>query len=421
MREHRATASQRPTRRSRSESANLLRQRPLSPSASEPLPAVFVKSLASHPLVYRKRIARADPNARPGDLVAIYGEDQQLLGYGLYNPRSEIACRVLRFGTEFPDEPFWDERLAQAVHLRRDLLRLDQVTDAYRLIHAESDGLPGLVVDRFGDTLSAEAFSLGMFQRCEAILARLARLCGTRHTLFRGSPQSESQEGFRAEPVASPELPPQVTINEYGTRFRVHFDQAHKTGFFCDQRENRHRLAQFCAGRSVLDLCCYTGGFAIQAAKLGHAAEVTGVDLDENPIAVARENARLNQVRVHFVQADVFAYMRDMLRNNRRYGVVVLDPPKLIRNRAELDEGTRKHFDLNRLALQLVEPGGVLLSCSCAGLLPESDFVRLIYSAARQTGRTLQVLARTGAAADHPVASNCPETEYLKCLWARVL
>ena len=418
MPQRRPTAA---TKRPRSEAAGLLRQRPLSPPPSEPLPAVFVKSLAWHPLVYRKRIARADPAARPGDLVAVYGDEQRLLGYGLYNSRSEIALRMLRFETEFPDDVFWDDRLAQAVALRRDLLGLGEVTDACRLIHAESDGLPGLVVDRFGDTLSAEAFSLGMFQRGQAILERLAAVCGTRHTLLRGSPQSESQEGFRAEPLASPDLPAQVTIAEYGTRFRVRFDEGHKTGFFCDQRENRHRLAQFCAGRSVLDLCCYTGGFAIQAKKLGAAAEVTGVDLDEHPIALARENANLNQVRVNFVQTDAFAYMRDMLRNERRYDVVVLDPPKLIRNRAELDEGTRRHFDLNRLALQLVQPGGLLLSCSCAGLLPESDFLRLIYSAARQTGRTLQLLAKSGAAADHPVAANCPETEYLKCAWCRVL
>lgn len=406
-----------PAKRSRSESANRLRQRPLSPPASEPLPAVFVKSLSWHPLVYRKRIARADPQARPGDLVAVYDEQQQLRGYGHYNPRSEIALRILRFETEFPDEAYWDERLEQAVHLRRDTLRLSDVTDACRLVHAESDGLSGLVVDRFGDVLSAEAFSLSMFQRGEEILARLAGLCGARHTLLRGSPQSESQEGFRSEPIASADLPSQVTISEYGTRFRVRFEGGHKTGFFCDQRENRHRLAQLCAGRTVLDLCCYTGGFAVQAKKLGQAADVTGVDLDEEPIALARENANLNQARVSFVQADAFAYMRDMLRNERQYDVVVLDPPKLIRNRAELDEGTRKHFDLNRLALQLVQPGGVLLSCSCAGLLQESEFLRLIYSAARQTGRTLQVLARTGAAADHPVAASCPETEYLKCVW----
>ncbi len=317
-----------------------------------------------------------------------------------------------------------------------DLPKLDETTDAYRVVHAEADGLSGLVVDRYGDVLSAEVFSLGMYQRAEAILALLAPLCGTKCTVVRTSPQFLSQEGYDPPPLASPDLPEQVTVQEYGTRFRVRFASGHKTGFFCDQRENRRRLAGFCAGRTVLDLCCYTGGFAVQARKLGNAAEVTGVDLDAEPLRLARENANLNQVRVRFVQSDVFLYMREMLQQGRRYDVVVVDPPKLIRNRAELEEGTRKHFDLNRLAMRLVSPGGLLLSCCCSGLLQEADFVRLLCSASYQAGpvteaaseersarhaaRPMQILARTGAAADHPVAAGVPETEYLKAVWMRL-
>ncbi|MBI3468575.1 MAG: class I SAM-dependent rRNA methyltransferase [Planctomycetes bacterium] len=240
-----------------------------------------------------------------------------------------------------------------------------------------------------------------------------------------------------SDPICTPDFPGRVTVTEYGTRFWVDLEAGHKTGFFCDQRENRRRLAAFCEGGSVLDLCCYTGGFAIHAKRLGNAAEVTGVDLDESAIKLARQNAKLDQAAVRFVHADVFAYMRDMIANGRQYEVVVLDPPKLIRSRREIDEGTRKHFDLNRLAVQLVRPGGLLLSCSCSGLLAESEFLRLLYSAARQStpapvgdaalandrpaGRTLQILAKTGAAPDHPVAPSCPETEYLKALWLRVL
>jgi 23S rRNA (cytosine1962-C5)-methyltransferase len=206
-----------------------------------------------------------------------------------------------------------------------------------------------------------------------------------------------------------------------------------KTGFFCDQRENRRRLAEFCSGRSVLDLCCYTGGFAIQAKKLGQAEEVVGVDLDEEPLAIARENANLNQLRgLKFVQSDVFPFMRDLIRAGKQYDVVVLDPPKLIRSRAELEEGTRKHFDLNRLAAQCVRPGGLLLTCTCAGLLDKEEFLKTVYAAIRTgpvmgadetrlPGRTLQILARTGAAADHPVSLQVPETEYLHAIWARVM
>jgi 23S rRNA (cytosine1962-C5)-methyltransferase len=413
----------------------LFQQRPLAPDPTEGIPAAVVHSLGRHPLVYRKRVKRFE-GARPGDMVAVYGPGDALLGYGLYNPRSEISVRMLFYGPELPDDARWQRRLARAVQLRRELLRLDEVTDAYRVVHAEADRLSGLVVDRLGDTLSAEAFSLGMYQRAAAILAQLAPLCGTRHTLIRPSPQFLSQEGCEPPPIASPDLPDHETICEYGTRFRVHFASGHKTGFFCDQRENRRRLAEFCADRSVLDLCCYTGGFAIQAKRLGRAAEVTGVDLDEEPLALARDNANLNQVRVRFVQSDAFLYMREMIAQARQYDVVVLDPPKLVRGRAELEEGTRKHFDLNRLAMRLVKPGGLLLSCCCSGLLQEEDFLQLLFSAAQQAGRLItpateekrerhaprhmQLLARSGAAADHPVSAAVPESAYLKAAWMRL-
>ncbi len=413
----------------------VFRQRPLAPDPALPIPAVQVGFTVRHPLIYRKRLDKID-HARAGDLVAVYGPGQQLLGYGLYNPRSEIAVRMLFQGADLPDDARWQGRLDEAIALRRDLLRLDESTNAYRLIHAEADGLSGLVVDRLGDVLSAEAYTLGMYQRSEAILRCLDVACGTRHTLVRPSPQFLSQEGHEPPAIASPELPEQVTIQEYGTRFRVRFAGGHKTGFFCDQRENRRRLAEFCPGRSVLDLCCYTGGFSVQAMRLGHAAEVTGVDLDAEPLQLARDNANLNQVRVHFVQADVFNYMREMLAQGRQYDVLVLDPPKLVRSRAELEEGTRKHFDLNRLAMRLVRPGGLMLSCCCSGLLKPPDFLSLLCSAAYQAGpllsaataekserhaaRPMQILAQTGAAADHPIASNVPESEYLKAVWMRL-
>ena len=407
--------------------------RSLAIPADQPLPRVVAKSVGLHPLLYRKRIEQIDRAARPGELVAVYTDDQ-LAGYGLVNPKAEIAVRMLSRGDDPPDERWWQRQLEAAVRLRREVLRLDEVTDSYRIVHAESDGLPGLVIDKLGDVLSAECFSVGMYQRGEAILGLLAPLAGAQHTLVRCGPATVAQEGFEGPPIASGVLPQRVTIQEYGTRFRVDLAGGHKTGFFCDQRDNRRLLAGFCSGKTVLDLCCYSGGFAIQAKKLGNAAEVTGVDLDEEPLALARENANLNQVRIRFAQADAFAYMRDMLANGRKYDVVVLDPPKLIRNRAELEEGTRKHFDLNRIAMQLVAPGGLMLTCTCAGLLSRDEFLRLICAAARQAGeeiagsvprrraaRTCQILLKTGAAPDHPVATHCPETEYLQAIWLRLL
>lgn len=405
----------------------------LAPGA--PCAVVHLGKPTWHPIVYRKWVQRIDGAPRPGEIVELRHSETQVIGYGLYNPRSEIAVRIVRFGARPLDEAYWDGLLVRAVALRRELLRLDEVTDAYRVVHAEADGLSGLVADKLGDVLSVEVFALGMWPRAERIAQRLAELCGVRQWLIRTGPQVYSQEGFGEGEFSSPDLPARVLIHEFGTKFRVQFARSHKTGFFCDQRDNRRLLASYCRDRSVLDLCCYTGGFAVQAKKLGGAADVTAVDLDEEPLKIARENANLNQARINFAQSDAFAYMRDMLRNGRQYDVVVLDPPKLITSRRELEEGTRKHFDLNRLAMQLVKPGGLLLSCSCAGLLPEHEFLDLLYAAARQAGpempappgvkprheaRTLQVLARTGAAADHPVSSQCPQGEYLKAVWMRL-
>ena len=417
--------------------AELLAPRTLEIPSGGPLPIVRLSSVRRHPHLFRKLIGEVDRAARPGDLVAVYTPQGELFGHGLYNPRAEITVRMLTFDSHPPGEDFWTERLRRAVELRRDMLHLDAVADSYRVVHAESDGLPGLVIDRYGDVLSAEVFSLGMFQRSRELVARLGEMLGTKHSLIQVPLQAHGQEGFLADPIRSAEMPAEVTANEFGTQFRVQFEEGHKTGFFCDQRDNRRRLADFCPGKTVLDLCCYTGGFAIQAKRLGQAADVTAVDLDEQAIAIARDNARLNQQKINFVHADVFGYMRDMIANGRTFDVVVLDPPKLIRNRRELEEGTRSHLDLNRLAVQLVADGGLLLTCTCSGLLEEAEFVKLVQTAARQAGQpvrpangeravpaaprfNLQILAKTGAAPDHPVAGDCPETEYLKAVWARV-
>jgi 23S rRNA (cytosine1962-C5)-methyltransferase len=411
-----------------------LAARPLDVTEGKQIPRVQVKSPTSHPFLYRKRMGDIAPGIRDGELVQVTHGSGTVLGYGFYNSKAEIAVRMLSLGPDPIDAAFWDALLSRAVNLRTNFLRLNEQTDTYRLIHAEGDGLSGLVVDRYGDTLSAEVYSLAMLQRVDAILERLAAACGTKHWRIRTAPQVHGQEGFvGGEPRMSAEAPDRVTVQEFGTRFRVEFAGGHKTGFFCDQRDNRRQLAAFCRDRSVLDVCCYTGGFAVQAKKLGQAREVTAVDLDEVPLEIAKDNANLNQVRVHYVHADAYAYMRDMIRNGRKYEVVILDPPKLIRNRLELEAGIRAHFDLNRLAMQLVEPGGLLLTCSCSGLLDEPTFLRLLHSAAQKAvpqgseidlsrpGRTLQILAKTGASADHPVTATCPETEYLRAMWLRVL
>ena len=410
-----------PRRKTAAIPREFLEQRPLCPEESDRLPRVEVRLGGAlwHPFVFRKQLGEISRQALPGDLVELCGSSGETVGYGLFNPEAEIAVRVLRSGQRRADEAWWSDRLAQAVSLRKETLRLDEVTQAYRVIHAEADGLPGLVVDRFGDVLVAECFSLGMYQRAEAILDQLQVLLGTKHGVVRAAPMSQEHEGFQADAYGSADCPIRTTIVEYGTKFRVSFAGGHKTGFYCDQRENRERLSKFCAGKSVLDLCCYTGGFALQARQLGKASEVTGVELDEETVALARDNANLNQAKINFVQAEVFGYMRDMLRNRRKFDVVVLDPPKLIRSRTEIEEGRHKYFDLNRLAMQLVNPGGILLTCSCSGLLDMEEFTRIAV-AAPEVGRRGQILAKGGAASDHPISTNCPESEYLKTIWMRL-
>ncbi len=386
------------------------------------LPTVAIRASGQHPFVYRKMTIGPTGRSRPadGDLVRVVDRDGIPVGFGLWNARSQINVRMIAPGIEPPGEAFWRGRIDRALSLRRELLGLDAVTNAYRVIHAEADGLSGLIVDKFDDVLSVEIFSLGMYQRIGPILALLAERTGTKHFRVNVDERIAMAEDFPGRPIVSPKLPPRVTIEEHGVRFRIQFEGSHKTGFFCDQRDNRKRLADFTADRSVLDLCTYTGGFGIYALKRGGASDVTCVDLDEKAIAIARDNANANQVRPNLVHSDAFGYLRTMGSNKREYGVVVLDPPKMIPGRLDIAQGKRKYFDLNALALNVVEPGGIFLTCSCSGLMHAEEFVILIRAAARRAGRSVQVLAVTGAASDHPVGLEALEGAYLKAVWLRV-
>ena len=381
--------------------------------------SVTAKTPTGAPTLYRRRIADIPRMVRHGDLVSLRTiEDEQIWAYGIINPRAEAAVRILSRGETVPDENWWRQKIRDAVELRR-MLQLDSVTNAYRLIHAEGDGLPGIVVDRYGDVVAVEAFTLGMFQRSEAIARLVCEELGLTKWVIHPGPRTLDQEGFSAEPFSAEGVRDRITVEEAGLKFEVDLAGGHKTGFFCDQRDNRHRLAQFCAGKRVVDICCYTGGFAISALVKGQAAEVTGVDLDEKAIEQARRNSRLNRTNIRFSHSDAFPWVRDAIRTGKQYEVVVLDPPRFISSQEEVEEGRGKYFDLNRLAMQLVVPGGLLVTCSCSGLLTPDDFSRLVIGAI-PPGRFGQILYRTGAGPDHPIASNCPETEYLKALWIRV-
>jgi 23S rRNA (cytosine1962-C5)-methyltransferase len=392
---------------------------PLSSSPSG-LPPVRLKIArrSSHPWIFQKMVEKPATRLTGGSVVDILDRDGQWVGRGFYNGHSRISLRVLSTNPdEEIDDAFFARRIGQAVQCRRNWLGLDAVTDAYRLVHAEGDGLSGLVVDRFGTVLVLEFFAAGMYRFRASIQDALTAHYPESRFYYFAEEHVQKQEAFDCRP---PEPPSAAIITEHGLRFRVTPGSKHKTGFFLDQRDNRKELASFCKDRRVLDLCCNTGGFAVYAKTLGGADEVVGVDLDEQALTLARHNANLNQARVRFVQADLFSWLRDVLATGQRFDVVVLDPSKQTRDRDEVAFALKRYLDMNRLALQAVVPGGLFLTCSCTGLVREEDFLDTIRRAAWQAGRTLQVLRITGAAPDHPFLIHVPEGRYLKAVFCRV-
>ena len=377
-----------------------------------------IERRSSHPWIFQKMVEKPAQRLPPGSVVDILDRGGQWVGRGFYNGHSRIALRVLTADpNEAIDEGFFTRRLGQAVELRRTLLGLDKVTNAYRLVHSEGDVLSGLVADRFGGTIVLEFFAAGMFRFRETIEEALATHYPESRFCWFAEEHVQKQESFDCHP---PEPPPPEVIVEHGVRFRIAPGGKHKTGFFADQRDNRKELASFCTGKRVLDICCNTGGFAVYAKTLGQADEVIGIDLDESAIALAKQNANLNQARIRLVQADLFAWLRDILPTGQRFDVVVVDPSKQTRDREELDYALKRYLDMNRLALQAVAAGGIFLSCSCTGLVSEEAFLDTLRRAAWQAGRVVQVLKVAGAAADHPYLVHVPEGRYLKAVFCRV-
>jgi 23S rRNA (cytosine1962-C5)-methyltransferase len=384
------------------------------------LPQVRLKIArrSSHPWIFQKMVEKPGTRLPGGCVVDVIDRDGQWAGRGLYNGHSRIAVRVLTADpAEAIDDAFFARRISRAVALRRDWLGLDAVSDAYRLVHSEGDALSGLVVDRFGSTLVLEFFAAGMYRFREVIQGALAQHYPDGRFYWFAEEHVQKQESFDCRP---PEPPPPTVITENGVRFRVAPGSKHKTGFFLDQRDNRRLLASFCRGKRVLDLCCNTGGFAVYAKALGGADEVVGVDLDEEVIALAKQNANLNQARVRFLQADLFPWLRDIRPSGQQFDVVVLDPAKQTRDREEVGFALKRYFDMNRLALGAVAPGGLFLTCSCTGLVGEDDFLESLRRAAWQAGRSVQVLRVGGAGADHPYLLTAPEGRYLTAVFCRV-
>lgn len=384
------------------------------------LPVVHLKieRRSNHPWIFQKMVEKPVAKPKPGSIVDIVDATGTWVGRGFYNGHSRIALRVL---TENPDEAvdqaFFAARIRQAIALRRDLLRLDEVSDAWRVVHSEGDGLSGLVVDRYGDLLVVEFFSAGAFRHREWIYAALREAFPDCRFYSFAEEHVQKQESFD---FRAPDAPAPSVISEYGLKFRASPGSGHKTGFFADQRDNREFLSRFTAGKRVLDICCNSGGFAIYAKARGEAEEVIGIDLDEEILEIAEKNARLNNAKVRFVQADLFPWLRDAGARGEQFDVVILDPAKLTRDREQVIPALKKYLDMNKLAMSVVKPGGILLSCSCTGLVSEEQFLDMLRRAAFYAGRTVQILKVAGAGGDHPFMAHVQESRYLKAVFCRV-
>ncbi len=354
-----------------------------------------------------------------GTLVEVVDHAERFVGHGLYNGSSDIRVRLISRGKRSElDHPrdFLLRRLAAAARLRRKTLRLPEVTDAWRVAHAEGDDLSGLIVDHLGEALVCEYHSLGFFRLREELTWALGELFPGARVLHRVPRSARGREGFQQRDLE--ELDRQenleVEIHEHGLAFPVTPGTGHKTGWFCDQRDNRRRIAALARDRSVLDLFCNAGGFALQAARAG-AREVTAVDLDEVALERAeraRDRAGLGQVRLR--HADAFDLLREVCRAKRRPELIVLDPHKLVRGKAGLDEGRRKYLDLNTLGIEALAPGGLLATFSCSGALDLPTFLGTVFQAARRAERGVRLLEVLGAAPDHPQRPAFSRSRYLK-------
>jgi len=362
----------------------------------------------------------------PGELVEVFGEGDRFEGHALFNPHSDIRLRWLSRGRRKDlDRPaeFLQRVIASADRMRRKGLRLERWTDAYRIVHAEGDDLPGLIIDRFGDVLVCEYHSLGFWHlrgelekalrgiyRDKLVVHKVARLAYRREGFEETEGLIEASDGRRGDELADLT----AEFSERGIHHRVQPGQGHKTGWFCDQRENRVKVAELATGREVVDLCCNAGGFALQAAR-HDARQVTAVDLDEVVLEKARWAVERNALDVELVHADAFHFMRDRIGQSRPGPeVVVLDPHKIVASRNALDDGLETYSDLNTLALRMVRPAGFLATFSCSGPVDLSTFLGMLFRSARRADRNVRLLEVLGAPADHPQRPDFPRSRYLK-------
>ncbi len=382
-----------------------------------------------HPWVFSGAIKHITGDADPGDIVDVYDAGHNWLASGYINQQSQITVRLLSWDeTEQVARSFWHRRLERAILARRALAD-DPATTAYRLVHAESDYLPGLVVDCYADWLVVQFLTLGMDQRRGQFVELLADLLAPSGIFERSDVDVREKEGLeqRVGALYGAEPPYQIQILENGHRYLVDVREGHKTGFYLDQRENRDQVEALCkglgSGPDVLDAFAYSGAFGTYAAA-GGASKVTLVDSSGPALNLARQNLALNGITlsqgVEYVEGDVFSILRGYRAEDQRFDVVVLDPPKFARSKREVERASRAYKDINLLAFQLLRPGGLLFTFSCSGRVSADLFQKIVFGALADTCRDAQIIGHLAQGSDHPVALTFPEGAYLKGLVCRV-
>lgn len=375
---------------------------------------------SGHLWVYAGYVHAVSGNPVAGDVVDVVMPNGQFYARGLYNPASKIRIRILTFNEESISEAFWRGRIAQAVRLRK---RVVSETNAYRMIYGEADRLPGLIVDRYDDMLVMQTLSAGMDRRKELLGELLCEETGASQVYLRNDAKSRALEGL---PVSTGFLrgegPTTLEIYEGTARFLVDVARGQKTGWFCDQRENRLAAARFAVGAEVLEVFCHTGAFGIQAVLAG-AKSVEGLDVSEEALALARRHAELNKIqdRCHYRSTDAFDEMRQIERTGRRYDLVFLDPPAFARSKQAVPRALAGYKDVNLLGIRLTKPEGILITSSCSHHVSEQDLWRVIARAAQDAKRQVRLLEQRGQASDHPILASMPETRYLKCFILQIL
>lgn len=360
-----------------------------------------------------------------GGLVDVKSATGQFVARGYYNSQTDIAIRILTHDAEEAiDTDFLRRRIRSAVELRK--VFDPERTNAYRLINSEGDGLPGLVVDRYADILVVQIHTAGMERLRPQLLEALMQETTVRGILLRNDGQSRRREGLETEEpvVVAGEVPPQVTIRENGVLFDVDPWQGQKTGLFLDQRDKRAALNKYASGgKRILNCFSYTGGFSIYAALTSPETSAISVDVSAPAIEVARQNFALNGLdpeRHQFITADVFDYLEEMQSAGELFDIVVLDPPAFAKSQSARVQALKGYRRLNTLGMQVLRPGGVLLTCSCSGVIGMDDLLGVLSSSSQRLHRTVQLLESYTHGVDHPINLAMPETSYLKAVFCRL-